>query len=68
VKRNHPVIPVVFSYLEQCTESDRGLVNTTAQILVMTLVRVFRCGSFNPREYSLEILQNRWDLLIAYSK
>jgi hypothetical protein len=54
--------------MEQCEERDRGLVNTAAQVLVMTLVRVFRCGSFNPREYSLEILKNRWDLLIAYSE
>jgi hypothetical protein len=68
VKKNHPLIPVAFRYMEECKESDRGLVNTVAQLLVITLVRVFRCGAFNPREYSLEILKNRWDLLIAYSE
>jgi hypothetical protein len=67
-KSNHPLIPIVFSYMERCNEKDRDVVNTAAQFLVMTLMRVFRCGSFNPREYSLEILQNRSDLMIAYSK
>jgi hypothetical protein len=68
VKVKHPLIEIVFEYLEKYQGDDRYLVSAVTQHLISTIVSVFRCGSFDTHKYSLELFYHRFELITEYSK
>jgi hypothetical protein len=67
VKVKHPLIGIVFEYLEKYQGYDRYLVSVVTQHLISTIMGVFRFGSFDTHKYSLELFYDRFDLIKEYS-